>query len=273
MTIEQNKITWIASFPRSGNTWIRALITAYSNNGEVEINNIMQTGDKNPEYYEGIIKKPIHDWSTTDQALIKPAAMMRMLEDAGGNLMLKTHDCNIDLSGVAQIPHDITRAAIYIVRDPRDVALSFKNHYNTQTNKAAVDKLLDNKFVTRFPNKGLFVPQLSWNIHVASWMRNLPYPVYALRYEDLLSNPFEVLGEIIKFLNLDYDEDLIRKSIDACAFDKMKQQEKKSGFRETVGQEFFHKGQAQRWKNELEPELQNRIIKACEKEMKLTGYI
>ena len=273
MAQNENKITWIASFPRSGNTWIRALITAYSNNGEVEINSIMQTGDKNPEYYENIIKKPIQDWTTSDQALIKPSAMMRMLEDADGNLMLKTHDCNIDLSGVAQIPHDITRAAIYIVRDPRDVALSFKNHYNTKTNEIAVDKLLDNKFVTRFPNKGLFVPQLSWNIHVASWMRNLPYPVYAMRYEDLLTNPFEVLSEIIKFLDLDYDEDLIKKSIDACTFDKLKKQEDKSGFRETVGQEFFHKGQAQRWKTELEPELQDRIIKACEKEMKIAAYI
>ena len=48
MAQNENKITWIASFPRSGNTWIRALITAYSNNGEVEINSIMQTGDKNP---------------------------------------------------------------------------------------------------------------------------------------------------------------------------------------------------------------------------------
>ncbi len=78
--------------------------------------------------------------------------MMRMLEDAGGNLMLKTHNCNIDLSGVALIPHDISRAAIYIIPDSRDVALSSKNHYNTKTNQIAADKLLDNKHVTCFPN-------------------------------------------------------------------------------------------------------------------------
>ncbi len=273
MSYSENKITWIASYPRSGNTWMRALISAYANNGEVDINGIMQTSDKNPEYFEGIIKKPIHDWTMTDQALVKPAAMVRMLEDAGGNLMLKTHDANIDVSGIAQMPYDLSNAAIYIIRDPRDVALSFKNHYGCKTNAEAVDRLIDDKFMTRFPNNGLFVPQLSWKINVASWMRELPYPVYALRYEDLLEKPFEIFSEIIQFLKMEYDAELARKTIDACAFDKMKQQEKKDGFRETVGQEFFHKGQAQRWKTELEPELQTKIVNAFKAEMSSVGYL
>ncbi|MEE9327780.1 MAG: sulfotransferase domain-containing protein [Cocleimonas sp.] len=273
MTTDTNKITWIASFPRSGNTWIRALITAYNNGGEIHINNIMQTGDKNPEYYDDIINRPINDWAMSDQALIKPAAMMRMLEDADGNLMLKTHDCNIDLSGVAQIPHDITRAAIYIVRDPRDLALSFKNHYNSASINDAIDTLLDNKSLMRFPNKGLYTPQLSWAIHVSSWMRELPYPVYALRYEDLLTKPFDILSEIIKFLGLDYDAELVTKSIESCQFDKLRKQEEKEGFREGVGQEFFHKGESQRWKQELAPKLQDRIISACRKEMQSLGYL
>ena len=269
----ENKITWIASYPRSGNTWVRALITAYANNGEVDINSIMQTSDKNPEYFTDIIKKPIHDWTMTDQALVKPAALLKLLEDAGGNLILKTHDCNFDVSGVAQIPYDLTRVGIYIVRDPRDVALSFKNHYGCKNNAEAVDKLLDDKFMTRFPNQGLFVPQLSWKIHFASWMRELPYPVYALRYEDLLAKPIEIFREIIQFLQMDYDEELARKTIDACSFDNMQKQEKQDGFRETVGQTFFHKGQAQRWKTELEPELQNKIVSAFRAEMSSVGYL
>ena len=117
MSYSHNKITWIASYPRSGNTWIRAFITAYANDGKVDINGIMQTSDKNPEYFDNIIKKPIHDWTMTDQALVKPAAMIRLLEDAGGNLMLKTHDANIDVSGIAQMPYELTNAAIYIMRD------------------------------------------------------------------------------------------------------------------------------------------------------------
>jgi hypothetical protein len=233
----------------------------------------MQTGDKDPGYYDGIVKRPNMEWSMTDQAMIKPAAMRRMLEDAGGNLMLKTHDCNVDLAGVAQIPHDITRAAIYIIRDPRDVALSFKNHYNTESNEIAVDRMLDDTFLTRFPNKGLFVPQFSWNIHIASWMRELPYPVYALRYEDLLARPFDIFSEIIKFLSLDYDAEIARKTIEACAFDNMKKQEKKKGFRETVGQDFFHKGQARRWEKELDPKLQDKIVNACRDEMYKAGYL
>ncbi len=59
----QNMITWIASYPRSGNTWVRALITAYANKGEIDINNIMQTGDKHPAYYGGILKTPMQEWN------------------------------------------------------------------------------------------------------------------------------------------------------------------------------------------------------------------
>lgn len=127
--------------------------------------------------------------------------------------------------------------------------------------------------MTRGPNNGVFMPQLSWKIHVASWMRELPYPVYALRYEDMIEKPFEIFSEIIKFLNMEYDVELVRKTIDACSFDNMQKQEKKEGFRETVGQEFFHKGKAQRWKTELEPELQTKIVNAFTAEMKSVGYL
>ena len=268
-----HRITWIASFPRSGNTWVRALISAYLNQGTIGINEVMQTGDKDPVYYHDIVKAPVNEWSMTDQALLKPAAMARMLEDAGGNLMLKTHDCNVDISGIAQIPHALTRGAIYIARDPRDVALSFQNHYATDNIDIAVDKVLDGTGMTRYPNLGLFVLQLSWQLHVSSWLRDLPYPVYALRYEDLLDNPFEIFSEIVRFLKLDYDAELVRKCIDACQFDKLSHQEKTEGFRESVGQAFFHKGRAERWKTDLDKKSQERIVNACRKEMKILEYL
>jgi len=269
----EHKITWIASFPRSGNTWVRALISAYGNGGSIGINEVMQTGDKDPIYYDGIVKAPINEWSMMDQALLKPAAMLRMLEGAGGNLMLKTHDCNVDLSGITQIPHAVTRGAIYITRDPRDIALSFQNHYQTDNIDTAIDKMLDRNGMTRYPNKGLFVLQLSWQLHITSWLRELPYPVHVLRYEDLIEQPFATLGEIIKFLKLDYDAEIVRKSIDACQFDKLAHQEKTEGFRESVGQTFFYKGQANRWKTDLDESAQARIVNACEKEMKVLEYL
>ncbi len=252
---------------------MRALITAYINGGTAGINEIMQTGDKDSVYYNGITKAPISEWSASDQALIKPAAMLRMLEDAEGNLMLKTHDCNVDISGVSQIPHDITRAAIYIARDPRDIALSFYNHYGLSSHAQAVEKLLDGEAFTRYPDKGLFVAQLSWQISVASWLRELPYPVYSMRYEDLLARPFDILGEIVKFLQLDYDASLVHSAIESCRFENFQQQEKKEGFREGVGQTFFHKGEAQRWKTKLDKKLQDKIVGACRREMQALKYL
>lgn len=266
------RLTWIASFPRSGNTWLRALITAYINGGQVGINELMQSGDKDPVYYDSMIKAPIEQWTMSDQALIKPAAMLRMLEDAGGNLMLKTHDCNVDISGVAQIPHDLSRAALYIARDPRDIALSFHNHYNLSSIEEAVDKVLDGKAFTRYPNQGLYVAQLSWPISVASWLRDLPFPVYTLRYEDLLSKPAELLTEIVRFLKLDYDAITVQKAVEACRFENFQSQEQQQGFGEGVGPVFFHKGQSERWKDELPKALQDKIVKACKREMQALEY-
>lgn len=267
------KITWIASYPRSGNTWMRALLTAYVNNGKININGIMQSNDKTLLYYDGIIKKPVQDWSMLEQGLIKPVAMLRMLEESDNNQMLKTHDCNIDISSVAQIPTDLTRAAVYIVRDPRDVTLSFKNHYRCKNNAEAVEMLTQDNFITQFPDNGLYIPQLSWKINVASWTRKLPYPVHIVKYEDMLKNSYDTFSKVVRFLKLEYNEELLRESIDSCNFNKLRKQEKKYGFRESVGPTFFHKGQVERWKTELEPELQTKIVTACEAEMKSLGYI
>jgi hypothetical protein len=270
---DENLITWIASFPRSGNTWLRALITAYANDGEININDIMQTGDKEPMYYEGIVNAPFSVWSMIDQAMFKPAAMKRMLEHAGSNLLLKTHDCNREIAGVEQIPPRLSRTAIYMVRDPRDVALSFKNHYVLDTMDATLDMMLDDEMLMRFPNKGLFIPQGSWQGNTASWLEKKAYPVHILRYEDLLTQPFKEFSKVVRVLKLDFDARLLKKSIEACQFSKFQKAEQQTGFREGVGQTFFLKGQADRWKKELSQAHQDRIIRACSTQMKAFNYL
>ena len=270
---DQALITWIASFPRSGNTWLRALITAYANGGDVDINQIMQTGDKEPMYYTGIVNAPINTWSMLDQAMLKPAAMKRMLEHAGNNLLLKTHDYNSQIAGVEQIPPMLSRTAIYLVRDPRETALSFMNHYGMPSMDATLDNMLNDETLTRFPDKGLFVPQGSWQMNVASWLEKKPYPVHILRYEDLLAQPFKEFSKVIRVLQMDFDAKLLKKSIQACEFSRLQKAEQKTGFKEGVGQTFFHKGQADRWRTKLDQKHQDRIVKACGVQMKALGYI
>lgn len=269
----KNLITWIASYPRSGNTWVRAFLTAYFNQGEVNINSIMQTGDKESVYYGPILDTPISERSMEDQAMIKPAAMMRMLEAAGDNIILKTHDANVDIAGVPQIPSHVTRAAIYLARDPRDVALSLMNHYKLSSLDTAIDQMLQQDFMTRFPDKGLIVPQLSWKMNIGSWFQKTNFPLFTLRYEDLISQPFDKFSEIVHFLKIDYDANLVKKCMAATQFDKLQSQEKKTGFREGVGATFFHKGQVQRWKTDMDKSHQVRIEKACADEMKALGYL
>ena len=270
---EPNLITWIASFPRSGNTWLRARITAYANDGEVDINNIMQTGDKEPGYYQGIVNAPIGSWTLPHQSMLKPAAMLRMLEHAGSNLLLKTHDWNREIAGVEQIPPKLTRTELYVVRDPRDVALSFMNHYKLESMDATLDLMLNDDTFTRFPDSGLFVPQSSWQAHTESWLRKTPYPLHVIRYEDLIEQPFKEFSKVVRILQLGFDAKLVKKSINACEFSRFQKAEQEHGFKEGVGQTFFHQGQARRWEKEMDQAHLDRIVKSCRRQMKAFGYL
>ena len=176
-------------------------------------------------------------------------------------LFVKTHHAISKVFDQPFTSESSTRGIIYVVRDPRDVVISYAHHFNISIDKS-INKLLniklgldwedDNK---KFLNKRKPLTILSsWMLHCESWIDNsFNCPFLIIKYEDMISNKFDTIKKIIdffvknfnfKFNNLDIK---IKNIIKTTSFEFLKNEESKSGFSEAVGRKFFRNGRANQW--------------------------
>ena len=130
-----DKIRWIASYPKSGNTWVRCFLQAYLT-GKLDINDLNLTmGDSSPFDYQGCSVAPLGALSSYEAAWYRPAALFNMCVRHKG-LILKTHNANVKVNGISLIPEFMTHSAVYVVRDPRAVCLSHSKHMGIDVEKS-----------------------------------------------------------------------------------------------------------------------------------------
>ena len=132
MLPDSERITWLASYPKSGNTWIRCLIQAYRSNGYLDINDLNTVaGDSAACHTHAVSATAIEDLGLRGQWLLRPAALVNAVMAKATPRIFKTHYANLTVSGLpAFIPPELTQRAIYVLRDPRSVALSMSQYYN-----------------------------------------------------------------------------------------------------------------------------------------------
>ena len=277
MLDDRERITWLASYPKSGNTWVRCLLQAYRTNGHLDINDLHTgVGDSSVCYTRAVCPIPIKDLGTRGQWLLRPAALLNALMSKPLPRFFKTHYANLVIKGLpAFIPPELTQRAIYVVRDPRSVALSMSKFYCISMNKT-VEQLAYKEFWIGQDDEQ--IPQLlsSWSNHVASWTAELGFPVHVVRYEDLLADPLAELKDIVEFLGMEYDEAKGKRAVNAARLSKMRKAEKDTGFGEykytAERGQFFSEG-GTRWQAELGPKYIAQIEKDHGKVMKLLGYL
>lgn len=276
-----NKILWLASYPKSGNTWFRALLTGLMNDGKVEINDLDTDG-----IFSG---RKVFDWvADIDSSDLYDTEAKMMMADVYRNIALETDQLSIlkvhdafetDAEGNNIIPEDVTYCAIYLIRNPLDIAGSFANHNHSDI-QVAVD-VLNNRDACLARQAGnlnignQFRQNLSdWSGHVKSWTEKPAFPVCVIRYEDMLANTFETFSRALAFIGWEYEAVQVRKAINAASFDALKMQEAGKGFREKMraSPEFFRSGTKGNWEKELNT-AQIEEIKAKHKEvMNKYGY-
>lgn len=277
------KIIWLASYPKSGNTWMRVLLTNYLHNSDApaDINKL----DGGPiassrawfDEWAGIEASAMND---TVIERLRPDVYRCMAGESPGTLYMKVHDAwgRTD-RGDALFPEDVTGGAVYILRNPLDMAKSCAHHWGLDIYKA-IENMCDPEFAVARSIGGLSDQlrqrMLSWSGHVRSWIDESGLPVHIVRYEDLCQDAEATFAEIVRFCGLLYDEAHVRKAVAFSDFAELQRQEHNKGFRERPVQApglFFRRGQAGSWREELPFELAKRLIEAHGEMMKRFGYL
>ncbi len=289
-------IIWLASYPKSGNTWVRSIVNQLIHNdikkkedvfeGLIKIRRYPSRGDfinlpRIPKNYSELQKKElinytIKNWKYSQENINKNKEVK----------IFKTHNmlCKLEVENKHYVFTDISNSigAIHVVRDPRNIVSSVMNHFNHNDISESIDMIKFQYTWTGFKNDE--VPQFlsSWSNHYNSWKR-FPKNYLLIKYEDLIKDTKSEIKKLIKFLSIffkiDVNENDINSIISNTSFDNLSELEKKGKFNENTfdksGEQnkFFYLGPKNNWKNILNEKDVQLLNSYFEKEMKELGYL
>ena len=283
-------IFWIASYPKSGNTWLRTLISSYyySKDGIYDnsiIKKIGQFPEKRHfnkfEYDQNVLTDTSRLWLKAQENINKDNQLR----------FFKTHNVFGSLNNQKFTNRQNSIGCIYIIRDPRNVITSLKNHYEMNDEQALKWMANEKNFIYDVQNlkkDGYSDFQFisSWETNYKSWIVQKQIPFMIVKYESLLKETYLVFKDIIEFINKTTGinnkiyKNKLKNSVQSTSFNKLKDNEKKHGFSEAILSKksnkkipFFFLGPENDWKMILPKDLKTKLNKTYEKNLKELSYI
>lgn len=283
---------WLASYPKSGNTWMRILLTNYLRDADepADINNL----DGGPiasarAIFDDNVGIEASDLTQDEIELLRPRvyemisdqvteARAENANDDPPPPFLKVHDAyTLTTAGVPLISKAATSGAIYLLRNPLDVVESFA-HHSAQSSEYIVKNMASADFAfvdkpKRLHNQ-LRQRLLTWSQHVTSWVDEPGLPVHVVRYEDLSANTESVFAGVLRFAGFTPDPDRVAKAVDFSSFDRVQAQETEAGFGEKMpgAKSFFRKGIVGSWSGTLTADLAAQVCRDHHAVMDRFGY-
>jgi len=278
-------IIWLSSYPKSGNTLMRSFLSSYF---------FSKDGIFNFELLKNIKQYPNDDlFAQLGVNIADPHEVAKshirvqefINKDKKSFKFLKTHSSFVKMDGFSFTDLANTLGVIHIVRDPRDVAISFAHHFNQSIKKTIEyinkDFVLDGDIKDRVP-----VYTGSWSLNYNSWKTFDKTEKYLLiKFEDLIKDKEDCFKKILNFIkvltksNFEINDKKIKKILQEIEFEKLKKLEEKEGFNEAMTDKtgnkirFFREGKSKNWKKTLDPIIRTSIEAVCQKEMKELGYL
>lgn len=272
------RILWLASYPKSGNTWVRIFLANLlkGDGGPVDINRVGEATLAEPGTagFSLIDPRPWQQWRPAEIARMRPRVQERIAATGEGIVPVKTHSAFVRDHGVPSINMAVSHGAIYVVRNPLDVAVSYAHHQGMEID--AIIALMGQSMF-RTPTNATNVHEVmgSWSEHVASWTANPSPQLHVMRYEDMLADPDKAFLALAGFMRVQADEARVRAAVAHAAFDKVAAMEARGGFVErTPAQErFFRSGRAGGWRETLSAAQVETIVGAHGEQMARFGYL
>jgi aryl sulfotransferase len=275
-----SKIVWLASYPKSGNTWLRLLLASCLNGGRAVDINAIPVGSglaADRAAFDERLGVPAADLADDEVLALKAAALRAEVADIDPPLFLKTHDARVILPGGEwTVPPDITRGAVYLVRDPRDVAPSLARHLGFELDRAIDFMSRPARMAQTRRALPSLLPQMwsDWSANVESWLTAVPFPAVVVRYEQLRAAPEEVVAGLLDALGLSQPRPVVRDAVAATSLDTLRAQEAAEGFREAHrSAPFFGEGRVGGWREVLSRAQAARIEADHGATMRRLGYV
>ena len=272
------KIIWIASYPKSGNTWTRAfLLHLFMNPREpfpLDEMGMMSPVDAGLHWFNEALGEERTRYTPEAAAALRVAAQREIAKCFPATGFVKTHCCFLPWFGHPMFDLSLTAGAIYVVRNPLDIVASYASHVGRSLDDLVRVITTENHEV---PGSEKQTPQLlgSWSQNVLSWTKR-PHPgLHVMRYEDMVAAPAVTFGKLARFLGVDPPVERLERAIDFSSFDQLKQIEAAKGFAERTEHQstFFRSGRIGGWREELTPEQVRRVVAANREQMARFDYL
>lgn len=270
-------IYWLASYPKSGNTWLRTFISNLLSDADkpVEINHLIGDHAADRHWLDDVLGLSSADLSDDELQQLRPAVYQW-----GERLprYVKIHDAyDYCAEGSPLIGRYGTVGAVYLVRNPLDVVPSMANHFGYDLERAVAIALDSESVLNRNPK--CYRPQTRqwlscWSGHARSWLEQTDVPVHVMRYEDMLDKPLQAFTAAARFLSLPHDPQAVAKALCFSDFEVLAEQEQRGGFQERYSDRpFFNKGKSGYGRSMLSPQQIQRILHAHAPMMERFGYL
>ena len=278
-------IIWLASYPKSGNTWIRFFINSllYTEEGKGDLINIANIrAFPKPEQFINLVKN-VNDIKEVSKNWTMAQRILNLDKKIK---FIKTHNILCRLNGHHFTDLSNTLGVIYIVRDPRNIVTSIKYHFQLDTLEKAKDFIIFENTINGDKNSNQNpMPSIigSWKTHYNSW-KKFPKNLLILNYDKILLNPKKEFVKVKKFLErilkLKINENKFNYTVENCKFEKLQEIEQSEGFVESIvdkntGQKknFFNMGPKNDWKTHIDKKIKDEIENNFREEMKELNYL
>ena len=271
-------IVWLASYPKSGNTWLRAVLTNYlrDSNSPASIDELI--GGWPFALFDETVGLPSSDLTVREIRRLRPVFHELLAAELPHPHFVKVHDACVHTEAGPLFPRAATAGAVYLVRNPLDVAVSYAHHQQWSIDRTVARMNGSEPKPARhstLPHLLFAEMILSWSANVSSWLES-ELPVHIVRYEDMLTNPTAAFGAVVRFVGLEWDDRRLAGAVDQARFERLQaQEEEQSGFleKQPTAPSFFRAGTAGGWRTALRPRQVRALVDANAPLMERFGYL